>query len=189
MKKVDKYYKFLSLFNDCQEKAVYAIKELTNCKFRTAKIRTIVTNIRFDGINENFSDIEPFINTIFYMVEKGYDISNFNEDKKYKDLNDSNIFTIEEIDDIGLSLFKEEMSLLSLSDKVLEYLYFRETAFKDKANKEMDKIRAMLDEAENKARNLNKEIASLKSVKTIKKPKAKKIEYKQYVLFNSKIDS
>lgn len=136
-----KFYNFLSLFNDNQEQAIYAIRDLTDCTFRTAKIRTIVTNIKFDGISENFSEIEEYIDVINEMITKGFDTTKFIQDKKYKNLNDDEIFKIEELDEVGLENFKEELSLLSIEGKVLEYLYFRETAFKEKANKEISKLK------------------------------------------------
>lgn len=173
MKQQDKFYNFLKLFNDCQEKAIYAIRDLAGCKYRTAKIRTIVTNVRFDGINENFSEIENYIDIINNMVNNGYDISKFNQDTKYKDLNDDEIFKIEELDEIGLSLYVEEMSLLGIDKKPLEYLYYRETSLKEKANKEIIKLNTKIFESENKIRNLNKEIIRLKAIKNIKEKKKK----------------
>ena len=165
MKPSDKYYDFISIFENCQEKAVYAIRDLSNCKFRTAKIRTIITNIRFDGVNENFSEIEPYIDTINDMIKSGYDINHFLQKKQYRDLNDDEIFKIEELDEVGLKAFEEEMNLLPISAKVLEYLYFRETAFKEKANKEIYRLKIRIDDLEKKVKNRDNEIVRLKQNK------------------------
>lgn len=178
-----KYYNFINLFDDTQEKAVYAIRDLSSCNFRTAKIRTIVTNIRFDGMNENFSEIEPYIDTINQMIAEGYDLNEFLSKKKYKDLNDDEIFKIEEIDEIGLQKFKDEMIVLSIDDKPLEYLYYRETALKEKANKEIVRVKLRNDDLERKLNNRDKEIVRLKRNSTVKKPKTITDCFKQLKLF------
>lgn len=171
MNERNKYYKFIELFEDCQEKAVYAIRDLSDCKFRTAKIRTIITNIRFDGVNENFTEIEPYIDTINKMIDEGYNINEFLNKKKYKDLNDDEIFKIEEIDEIGLKKFKSEMITLAIDDKPLEYLYYREAALKEKANKEIIRVKLRNDDLMKKLRTRDKEILRLKHNK--KKPTKK----------------
>lgn len=171
MKSRDKYYSFLNLFNDCQEKAILAIRDLTSCNFRTAKIRTIVQNVRFEGANENFSEIEKYIDTIVNMIDNGYDVTVFLNDDS---LNDDELFKLEEIDEVGLDKFKEEMCLLNISGKALEYLFYRESALKDKANKEIKRIKGKIEDVNKKVDYRDGEITRLKG-------KVKELESRTYV--------
>lgn len=153
MKKIDKYYYFLSLFGDSQEKATLGIRDLAGCKFRTAKIRNIISNVKFE---ENFEEIEPFIDIVLEMVDKGFDISKHLESDKYTSLNDDAIFKIEEIDEIGFEKFKEEFSLLGINVKCLEYLYYREVSLKEKANKEIYRLRCKINSLMTKEKKIIK---------------------------------
>jgi hypothetical protein len=158
---IDKYYDFLSIFGDCQELAVFAIRDLTDCNYRTAKIRTIITNPRFEGSNENFSEIEKYIDDIYKLIEFEYDIKSFCE--KYNDVNDDDLFKLEGIDEIGLEKFKDEMSLLNIEDRKMEYLYFRECSIKEKANKEIFRLKEKVQEKDLKLDRKNEEINKLKN--------------------------
>lgn len=170
MKSIDKYYSFLELFNDCQEKATIAIRDLGGCNnFRTAKIRNIITNPRFEGVNENFKEIEPFIDKINSMIDEGYDIEKY-VNSKDNILSDDYLFKLEELDEIGLKKYSDEMCLLGLNEKHVEYLYYRETALKDKANKEIGKLKAKIEEYALRVKNRNNEIAKLRKVKNVKAP-------------------
>ena len=168
MKKIDKYYDFLSLFGDCQEKSTIAIRDLGGCTdFRTAKIRNIITNPRFEGANENFSEIEPSIDKIYSMIENGYDLEKYVKSKD-NDLSDDYLFRLEELDEIGLKKFSNEMCLLGLNDKHIEYLYYRETSLKDKANKEIGKLKAKIEEYSIKCKIKDTEIIKLRKLKNVK---------------------
>lgn len=155
--KIDKYYNFLELFDDCQEKAVFAIKHLTSCKFRNSKIRRIVTDIIFEGDNENYSIIEPYIDMILNKIKNGYDLHDFLN--QYKNITDDELFKIESNDEYGVKLFKKEMMCLSIDDKTLEYLYYREMGIKEKANKEIELL-------QNRIKKLSGKLKYWKNVKT-----------------------
>lgn len=184
MKSIDKYYDFLSLFGDCQEKATIAIRDLGGCNnFRTAKIRNIITNPRFEGVNENFSEVEPFIDNINNMINEGFDINKYNA--RDNDLSDDYLFRLEELDTVGLKKFNDEMCLLGLQEKHIEYLYYREVSLKDKANKEIGKLKAKIEEFALRIKNKDNEISKLRKVKNVKAPirKIRSKLHKQLQLF------
>jgi len=169
MKKIDKYYKLLELFDDCQEKATIAIRDLAGCSFRTAKIRNIITNPRYTGINENFNEIVEYIDKLLRMYEDEPEkIENFLKDKD-NILSDDYIFTLEELDTDGLNKYKEEMGILGISDKLMEYLFAREITLQDKANKAIVKRDVTIEDQSNRLKAKDALIKKLRSEKATQK--------------------